>query len=164
MLGIVIVVLAAAIIILVMMKGGQPAANQQATTQQGAGVVKSEDGTKIEKITNVVTPGVAVDSSEIPQDQINQIPLNSEAILKYGNNGLETKSITAKAGARVFLTFHSEDDAKHTFSFSEPSMETVLVVFSKEEGDKSINFLAPGPGTYQYLIDNNEKGELIITQ
>lgn len=130
------------------------------------GVVKvietNADGVQIETELDVVNPGKAIDSSEIAESSLAAIPLNEEAILKYGPNGLETKSIVANSGARIFLTFSASDDKQHVFSFSDPSMESVSVLFSQEEGDKSINFLAPGPGTYEYLIDGQEKGTLTV--
>ena len=120
------------------------------------------DGVQVETELDVVNPGKAIDSSEITADSLAAIPLNEEAIIKYGPNGLETKSIVANSGARIFLTFSASDDKQHVFSFSDPSMESVSVMFSQEEGDKSINFLAPGPGTYEYLIDGQEKGTLTV--
>lgn len=146
LLGGVIVVLAVVIIILVSMK--QP------------GVApKVENAPVTDKITN---------ETPVTPEQLEQIPLSEEAIIKYGKSGLETKTVTAQEGERVFLTFSAADEKTHIFTFSPEAiaasnpLETVLVMFSKTEGDKSINFLSPGAGSYEYVIDNTEKGTLII--
>ena len=125
-------------------------------------IITANDGSQTVQELDVVNPGKALDSSDIAPESLEQIPLNDEAIIKYGPNGLETTLIEVNSGARVFLTFSATDDKQHLFSFSDPTMASVLVLFSQEEGDKSINFLAPGPGTYEYMIDNNEKGTLIV--
>lgn len=155
-IGAIIIVIIIAILAMDKPKSGPVAPEKKQAPKEM--VVETVTGETI----NVVNPGKAVDSSEIAPEQLEQIPLNSEAVIKYGVNGLETKTITANAGARVFLSFIAEDDNSHIFSFSDPAMESVLVMFSKQEGGKSINFLAPGVGTYQYNIDGKETGELII--
>lgn len=163
--GVVIAVLVVVIIALAAMTKPAPKTNAPANNNSVVNSVVTEEMTvqSVEgESINVVNPGKAVDSSEIAPEQLDLIPLNEEAILTYGVNGLETTTLRARSGARVFLSFIAEDEEQHIFSFADPAMESILVVFSKAEGPISINFLAPGPGTYQYTIDGTETGNLII--
>lgn len=155
----VIVILAATIFLSATIKDNKQNTNVNPALQAVEGMkVASVEGEEI----NVVNPGKAIDSSEIAPNQLELIPLNDEAVITYGADGSVTKTVRAKSGARVFLSFVAEDDMNHIFSFAEPEMESVLVAFSKAGGNVSINFLAPGPGTYNYLIDGVSAGTLII--
>ena len=107
-------------------------------------------------------PEVALDSSEFTPEQIQELPVNKPSMIKFGVNGLEETELRAKSDAMVLLGFSATDDKVHLFRFLDPSMSSVSALFSKEEGDKGINFISPGPGVYKFVVDDVYEGELIL--
>ena len=97
-------------------------------------------------------------SSKINED----IPVSKETIIKYGNNGLETKLIEAKEGTKVFLTFSASDNKNHIFKFTDKVLESIFVMFGISTGDISTLFLPPPVGIYEYSVDDIEKGTMIV--
>ncbi len=158
-LGIAAVVIIAVVIILATANTNQD--NQGANNNAPQNVVTVPNEQTGAPVV-VEIPERAMDSSELSEVELEAIPLNEEAFITFGPNGLETTTIRAKNGARVFLTFSATDDKEHLFLFADESMEAILVMFSKAEGPKSINFLAPGPGVYEFSVDDIHKGQLIV--
>jgi hypothetical protein len=93
-----------------------------------------------------------------------------ENILTVSNGDFSPKTLTSQANAKVFLTFSATDKDRHLFGFTESaitkdaSLAPVVVVFSQEEGEKSISFPAPIAGEYSFYVDDeaNSIGTLII--
>lgn len=79
---------------------------------------------------------------------------SKETLIKVDADSFSPKTITVKAGTKAFLTFSAADDKRHTFAFTDPSLDFILVVFNKAEGDKSITFPAPQAGSYTFYIDD----------
>lgn len=144
-----IIVLVILIIVLVSMKQSTslPTNNQAEDNGNTTGNIVEKD----------LTPG------PLTQEDIVRIPLSKEDFIKYSSDGLETRTVRGKAGQRVFLTFSATDDKSHIFTINDKALtEPILVMFDKAGGDRSLNFLAPEAGTYEFLVDNTEKGSLII--
>lgn len=126
------------------------ATNEQ--VENGDQAATSSDGTSLPQgVQPVVNP--ATDPG-----------FSKEVVIKVDEDGkFSPKTIEAKAGTKAFLTFSAADEARHTFSFSDPSLDFLLVVFDKAEGDKSITFPAPEAGSYTFQIDSEDnQGTLIV--
>lgn len=146
-----IIVLVILIIILVSMK---QTAKQPAQDLSAVNTGNNTPGTILEKDK---TPG------PLTAEDIARVPLSKEDFIKYTDKGLETKTVRGTAGQRVFLTFSATDSKSHIFTINDPALaEPILVMFDKAGGDRSLNFLAPAAGTYEFTVDNTEKGQLII--
>lgn len=118
------------------------AATENKATSNGAKKTDSSDATTL-PVGVTPIPNPASDPS-----------FSKETLIKVDADGFSPKAITVKAGTKAFLTFSASDDKRHTFAFTDPSLDFILVVFNKAEGDKSITFPAPQAGSYTFYIDD----------
>jgi plastocyanin len=154
-LVLVLIVGAAVIYLLVSSNNVSPVkTGDQAAIENGAKnsqIASSSDGTTLPAGLTPI-PNPASDASFSP-----------ETVIKVDGDSFTPKTIEAKAKTKVFLTFSATDDKRHTFSFTDPSLDFILVVFNKAEGNKSITFPAPKAGSYSFYIDNKTNtGTLVI--
>lgn len=129
-------------------------------------------GANTPAIGNETGDGTAVDSSDgssLPEgiepviNPATDPTYSQETIIKVTEDGFSPKTIEAKAGTKAFLTFSADDEERHTFAFTDPNLDFILVVFNKAEGDKSITFPAPQAGSYTFYIDDQEnQGTLLV--
>jgi hypothetical protein len=105
--------------------------------------------------------GGALKETPLTPEELAKVPLSPMATINYSINGLETKLIKAKEGTRVWLCFSASDNKTHIFKFTDKNLEWCFVMFSKAQGG-CINFLAPEAGSYEYVVDDVEKGTLMI--
>jgi len=150
-LVIIVVVIAAAIVIFVNLP------KQTSTSLNSVGEEKATNGevAEVAEVAGSEATTLPIGLTPIPSPASDPT-FNEEAVITVDANGFSPKTLTVKAGTKAFLTFSASDDERHTFAFTDPSLDFILVVFNKAEGDKSITFPAPEAGSYTYYIDDKE--------
>ncbi len=86
-----------------------------------------------------------------------------ENIIAVEGDSFSPKSLEVTSGTKVFMTLSARDAKKHTMAFEDEDLSFITVSFNKEEGDKSITFVAPKAGTYSFYVDSkSNKGTMIV--
>jgi len=125
--------------------------NVPAGSKVDSAATENSDGTKKTDSSDATTLPAGV--TPIPNPAADP-SFSKETLIKVDADGFSPKTITVKSGTKAFLTFSASDDKRHTFAFTDPSLDFILVVFNKAEGDKSITFPAPQAGAYTFYIDD----------
>jgi len=129
-------------------------------------------------MSNVPAAGIIVDEGENAEtsdgtslpvgisptvDPSTDSNFSQEVVVSVDGDSFSPKTIEAKAGTKAFLTFSAQDEERHTFAFTDPSLDFLVVVFDKAEGDKSITFPAPAAGSYTFYVDSKDNtGTLLV--
>ncbi len=91
------------------------------------------------------------------------MPLAEEVVITATGKTFSPKTFSGKQGEKVLLTLSATDDERHTFNFIDENLSFILVTFNKEEGNRSLTFPAPAPGTYTFYIDDKgNTGKMVI--
>ena len=127
--------------------------------------VATDNGSKINNKATETTGQTTESVKEEPVLMTDEgVALSKEGVLTAGGDSFSPKSFTAKTGTNVFLTFSATDGNTHYFTFTDPSLNYIFLNFSKQEGDKSINFPAPAAGTYTFYVDKAENAGTLIVE